>query len=257
MQEERRIDARRKAILEYLRHNGQVRISQLSALLGATPVTIRSDLTALEREGYLERTYGGAVQSLKSYYNLDFDRRTQENLPEKRAIAAFASDLVRDGDTILINSGTTTALTAVALKKHRNINVVTNSLQVAVALSSTPTFRVILLGGEVNAQYAFVYGEDARLQLARYKADWAILSVDGVCVNAGLTTYHAEESVIDQIMMERAARTMIVADSAKLGYESFSKISGLSNAHYWVTDARADRSRADEIAATGVMIRYA
>ena len=257
MSAELKIDVRRKKILEILRRDGQVRVSLLSEQLGATPVTIRSDLDALERDGYLERTQGGAIQTMKNYYNMDFQRRTQENMDRKKAIAAMAADMVHDGDTLFINSGTTTYFTAVELKKHKNLNVVTNSISVAVELGDVPTFRIILLGGEINAQYSFTYGEDAKEQLSRFKAGWAILSIDGVCPGTGLTTYHAEECAIDRIMQERAERTLIVADSTKLGYESFSRISGLDGVACWITDAQADRALTAQIAAEGVDVRFA
>ncbi len=253
---ELKIDARRQEILSLLRRDGQVRVSTLSEQLGATPVTIRSDLDALERDGYLERTQGGAIQTMKNYYNMDFQRRTREHMDKKKAIAAAAANMVHDGDILLINSGTTTYFTAMELKKRKNLNIVTNSISVAVELGSVPTFRIILLGGEINAQYSFTYGEDAKNQLSSFKADWAILSVDGICPDRGLTTYHAEEGVIDRIMMERAARTMIVADSTKLGYESFSQVCSLQGVTTWITDQGANSPLAQQIAEKGVNIQF-
>lgn len=252
-----KIDARRKKILELLRRDGQVRVTQLSELLGATPVTIRSDLDALEQDGYLERTQGGAIQTTKNYYNMEFQRRKQEHMDLKKAIAAYAAGMVRDGNTLFINSGTTTYFTAIELKKRKNLNIVTNSISVAVELGDVPTFRVILLGGEINAQYSFTYGEAAREQLSRFKADYAILSIDGVSHQSGLTTYHAEESVIDRIMMERAQRTMVVADSTKLDRESFSHVSDLSGIVCWITDENADRALTERIAQNGVEVHFA
>lgn len=252
---ELKIDARRKKILEVLRRDGQVRVAQLSEALGATVVTIRSDLDALEQDGYLERTQGGAIQTMKNYYNLEFQRRKQEHLENKRAIAATASALVHDGDTLFINSGTTTYFTAVELKQRKNLNIVTNSISVAVELGGLPSFRVILLGGDINAQYSFTYGEDVKEQISRYRANWAILSVDGVNPGTGITTYHAEESVIDRIMMERAQTTAIVADSSKLGRESFSLISALSRETVLITDREADTGMAKRIQDEGVDVR--
>ena len=249
---ELKIDVRRKKILEILRRDGQVRVSQLSEALGATVVTIRSDLDALEQDGYLERTQGGAIQTMKNYYNLEFQRRKQEHMENKKAIAAAAAGLVQDGDTLFINSGTTTYFTAVELKQRKNLNVVTNSISVAVELGGLPTFRVILLGGDINAQYSFSYGEDAKEQISRYRANWAILSVDGIQPGAGITTYHAEESVIDRIMMERAQASIIVADSTKLGRESFSRISALTPNTVIFTDSGANAEIASQIRAEGV-----
>ncbi len=256
MANELKIDARRKQILEILRRDGQVRVSQLSELLGATVVTIRSDLDALEQDGYLERTQGGGIQTMKNYYNLEFQRRKQERMGMKKAIAAAAADMVRDGDTLFINSGTTTYFTAVELKKRKNINVVTNSISVAIELGGLPTFRVILLGGDINAQYSFTYGEDVKEQISRYRADWAILSVDGISPGVGLTTYHAEESAIDRIMMDRARTPLIVADSTKLGHESFSRISGMNGIDVWITDRNADPRMVEQITQGGVKVVF-
>ncbi|MCE5188066.1 MAG: DeoR/GlpR family DNA-binding transcription regulator [Eubacteriales bacterium] len=252
---ELKIDVRRKKILEILRRDGQVRVSQLSDALGATVVTIRNDLDALEQDGYLERTQGGAIQTMKNYYNLEFQRRKQEHMEKKKAIAAACAAMVRDGDTLFINSGTTTYFTAVELKQRKNLNVVTNSISVAVELGGLPTFRVILLGGDISAQYSFTYGEDVKEQIARYRANWAILSVDGVNPGTGVTTYHAEESVIDRVMMERAEKAIIVADSTKLGRESFSRISALSSGTVLITDRDADPTLAERIAREGVEVQ--
>ncbi len=254
---ELKIDARRSSILEILRRDGQLRVAMLSKALGVTPVTIRSDLDALEREGYLERTQGGAIQTMKNHYNMEFQRRKHLHIDHKKAIASLASGIVQDGNTLFINSGTTTYFTAVELKRHKNLNIVTNSISVAIELGDVPTFRIILLGGEINAQYSFTYGENVKEQLSRFRADWAILSIDGVCPDTGLTTYHTEEGAVDRIMMERAAKTMLVADSSKLGYESFYKISGPDGVACWITDDAADRTLAGRIAAAGVDVRFA
>jgi DeoR/GlpR family transcriptional regulator of sugar metabolism len=252
---ELKIDVRRKKILEILRRDGQVRVAHLSETLGATVVTIRSDLDALEQDGYLERTQGGAIQTMKNYYNLEFQRRKQEHMENKKAIAAAAAGLVRDGDTLFINSGTTTYFTAVELKQRKNLNIVTNSISVAVELGGLPTFRVILLGGDISAQYSFTYGEDVKEQISRYRANWAILSVDGIQPGTGITTYHAEESVIDRIMMERAQTPIIVADSTKLGRESFSRISALTAQTILITDQNANPDITAQIRTEGVDVR--
>ncbi|MEN6314591.1 MAG: DeoR/GlpR family DNA-binding transcription regulator [Clostridiaceae bacterium] len=249
-----KIDVRRKKILELLDRDGQVRVAQLSEILGTTVVTIRSDLAALERSGYLERMPGGAIQTVKNYYNMEFQRRKQENMQYKKAIAVAASNMVSDGETLMINSGTTTFLTAVELKRHKNLNIVTNSISVAVELGAYPTFRVILLGGEINVQYSFIYGNDAMLQLKNYKADKAILSIDGINSDVGLTTYHAEEAVIDRLMMERSRQTVIVADYTKLGHESFFNIGAISGAGSWVTNDCISENQLDKIRALGIEV---
>ena len=171
-----KIDIRRNRILELVRQDGKVVVSELSQKLGATPVTIRNDLTALERDGYLVRTKGGAILmphqddgSNSPLLNLRIDRSD-----EKQAVAAAVAAMVQDGDTLFINSGSTTQIVANALKERRNLNIVTNSLAAATILGDTPTFRVVLLGGSINATYGFTYGGDAQAQLSKFQAASAV-----------------------------------------------------------------------------------
>lgn len=251
-----KIDVRRKRILAILNRDGIVRVAELSKELGATSVTIRNDLAALENDGYLERTSGGAILTSKNIYKLEFLSRSQKHITQKKSIASAAAALIRDGETLMINSGTTAYYTAIELKQHKNLNIVTNSLAVAMELGGHPSFRVILLGGEINAQYAFTYGQDALEQLRHYRADKTILSIDGIGEETGLTTYHAEEAIIDRLMMERSNGVFVVADYSKLGRESFSYVSDLSRVSCWITDSSADKGLAAKISRQGVEIIY-
>ena len=228
-----KIDIRRGKILELLRQKGSVSVAQLSYLLNATTVTIRSDLTALERDGYLTRMQGGAV--------LRADRQSAGagsivNSAQKQKIATAVADRIRDGDTLLINSGTTTYFIAQALKSRKNLYIVTNSIDVAKALGDHPTFRVILLGGVINAQAGFTYGGDAQEQLERYQADWCILSVDGVSTKSGITTCHAEEAILDKMMIHGAKSVIVAADQSKIGKAGFTWICDCNSAVNLITE---------------------
>ncbi len=214
-----KMDLRRNKILNILHEKRKVYIAELSQSLGASLVTIRSDLNALEREGKLVRMTGGAV--LPSGKN-DPPRHSIENYEQKLEIAEAAVQEIQDGDTLFINSGTTTLLVANALKAKKNLSVVTNSLSVASALDSS--FRVILLGGLINAQHNFTYGADTQEYINRYGADFAILSVDGVSHDGEISTCHAEEAIIDKLMIARAKNVLIVADKTKIGRTGFSYV---------------------------------
>ena len=233
-----KIDARRQKILELLSREGQVRVAELSRLLEATPVTIRSDLDALEKDGFLERVQGGAIQSVGNSYHVDFLQRKQQNSVAKKRIAAAVTEMIRDGSTILLNSGTTTYF-------------------VALELGDYPTFRVILLGGDLNAQYSFTHGSDAQEQLRNYRADYCILSVDGISPETGLTTYHAEEAVMDRMMIERATCTVVAAESRKIGREGFSHVCGAEQIGWLVTDSGADAETSAALKVRGVQIKTA
>jgi len=217
MKRRSKIDIRRDAILELLRKEERVYVSKLSKLLGTTEVTIRNDLTVLEQQRKLMRVQGGAVP-----YPDGGEAPVVNEVP-KRAIAKAVADMISDGDTLFINCGTTTLCVAQELAKHQNLNVVTNSIPVAMALADIPTIRVLLLGGEINAQYGFTYGANAQEQLSQYQAGWAILAVDGVA-DGIVTTYHAEEAILDRMMIDGAARTLIVADSTKIGRTGFTRV---------------------------------
>lgn len=219
-----KIDIRRNKIMEQLRREGRVSVTQLSEALGTTAVTIRNDLTALERDGYLLRTQGGAVLLNKNETRSGAVTTDVTNIEEKNTIAQMLVALIKDGDTLFINSGTTTQVIAGALKVRANLNIVTNSLVAATILGEIPSFRVLLLGGELNAQYGFTYGGDAATQLGKFQADWAILSVDGISARGGLTTHHAEEAVIDRMMIAGARKTWIAADHTKIGRTGFARI---------------------------------
>jgi DeoR/GlpR family transcriptional regulator of sugar metabolism len=151
-------------------------------------------------------------------------------------IAAAAAVLVRDGETLFINSGTTAYYTALELKRRKNLNIVTNSIPIALELADYPSFRVTLLGGSINAQYSFTFGSNALEQLRQYRAQKTILSMDGIDVEAGLTTYHAEEATLNRIMMDRSDDTIVVAEGSKLGRESFSFVAVVSPVSLLVTD---------------------
>lgn len=231
-----KIELRRNRILQTLRREGLVSVSRLSSDLGATTVTIRSDLAALEQEGYLLRVQGGAVPVRDPSPDTSLESMTYAE--EKHAIAAAVADRVRDGDTLFINCGTTSVCVAQALKQRRNLSIVTNSLAVASELGSVPTFRVLLLGGVVNARYGYTYGSDAQDQLSQYQADWAILSVDGVSPRGGITTYHAEEAILDRMMMDGAKKILITADRSKIGRTGFTRVRDCVPGLWVVTDSQ-------------------
>lgn len=251
-----KLDTRRRKILEFLRVDGKVRVSSLSEQLGTSVVTIRSDLAKLERDGYLERIPGGAIQTMKNYYNMDFQQRKSTNTSRKQAIAVGASQLVEDGETLMINSGTTTYFTASELKRFNHLKIVTNSIIIATELSSYPNLHITLLGGETNPQYSFTYGTNALKQLRQYKADKVILSVDGISDVAGLSTYHAEEAEISHMMLERSFCSIVVADSTKIGHESFSNIDSIERVDYLVTNKDGGDAVTKALQTHGIEIIY-
>ena len=255
MDSKRKIDIRRNKILELLHAHGRISVNRLSQLLKVTQVTIRNDLTCLEQEGKLLRCQGAAML-LPEPAAAPSEAGIPDE-PRKRAIGAMVAKLVRDSDTLFINSGTTSECIAMALRVRKNLNIVTNSLKVASILGATPSFRVLLVGGEINASYGFTHGGDAQEQLSKYQADWAVLSVDGISARGGVTTHHAEEAVIDRMMVSAAKRPVIAADSNKLGRAGFSRVCECKEGLTLITNADADEEAARLLTESGVEILYA
>ena len=240
--------------MEKLTRDGTVRVSQLSQELDTTVVTIRHDLDILEQQGLLQRVQGGAVIPDSGAQTPDFFHRKQLNRKKKLLIAAAAAQLVHDGDTLFINSGSTTHYFAQQLKHLKNISIVTNSLHVATELGQFPTFRVILLGGNINPQFAFTSGDDTITQLTRYRADHAFLSVDGICLDGRITTYHSNEAAVCRLMMERSGSTIVTADYSKIGKEGFTYISDVQQMNTLVTDSQADHRVIERLQESGVQV---
>jgi len=248
-----KIDIRRKRILEQLRLDGKVSVNALCGALGVTPVTIRNDLTMLEQEGRLMRVQGGAVRMPTE--TAAPESQSVSHVSQKQAIGNAVAQMVRDGDTLFINSGTTCEIVAAKLSIRRNLNIVTNSLNVATRLGTVPTFRVLLLGGEINAHYGFTHGGDAQEQLSKYQADWAILSVDGVSARGGITTHHAEEAAIDRMMVKSARKTLIAADSSKIGRAGFSRACECSGKLMLVTNDDGDSEALTQLEESGLIVK--
>jgi DeoR/GlpR family transcriptional regulator of sugar metabolism len=250
-----KIDIRRQAILEQLNRDGIVQVADLSQRLGTTPATIRNDLDTLAAEGQLDRIQGGAVRKVKPA-----EGWTSPVAPVgqgRRAIAEAVLSYIKDGDTLFINSGMTTMAVAEVLSLRKNLNIVTNSLAVANYLAHQADMRLILLGGELNANYGFTYGGDALEQLGRYQPQWSILSVDGVHPEHGITTYHADEAMIDRTMIARAQKTIIVADHRKIGRVGFSHICGVGEGQTLVTDGGCEELVLERIEAAGAEVHVA
>lgn len=229
-------ERRRAKIREMICEQGSVRVSEISRKYGVSEVTVRGDLEFLEARGELSRVHGGAVGTGKLYATMDLGERYLTNTSLKKELAAVVADLVQNNDTIMMNAGTTLTYVLRAVQSKKNISIVTNSIQNAMEAGSYPGFHPVLLGGEVDGKYQFTYGNDTLSQLDKYHANKCILSVDGIHVRDGLTLYYANESGIIRKMISSADQVIVVADSSKLGKNTFSRVAALSDVDILVTN---------------------
>ena len=247
-------EQRKDKILELLKKNDSVRVSSLSRLFGVSEVTVRAYLEDLEKKGLLSRVHGGAVSSYKPYYSMNLNQRLETNQHEKVTIAERIAKLIQPNDTVMLNAGTTTLLVFRRFPADYNLSIVTNSISIALEASGNPNYNVILVGGAVNTKYQFTYGNDAVDQIKKYHADKLILSVDGIDVKQGFSTYYNKEAAVDVAMIEQSDYCIVAADHSKFGHSAFAKISDLSVADYIVTDNQLSAELTEKLSVAGVTV---
>jgi len=234
------VDDRKTKILDLLKKYGTVRVAELSQMFNVSEVTIRNYLTDMESKGLLTRTHGGAISSYKPYCSMNFNQRMEINNIQKDAIAKRVSEMIEPNDTIMLNAGTTTLLAFRHLPDDYNLNIVTNSISIALEASLNPNYNVVLIGGSVNSKYQFTFGDDAISQLKKYHADKLILSVDGIDFKNGFSTYYNEESGIVKEMIDLSDLCIVVADHTKFRRNAFVKISDLNSVDYIITSCELE-----------------
>lgn len=249
------VDDRRKKILELINKNGSVRVTELSCLLNISEVTIRTDLADMENKGLLTRVHGGAISSYKPYYSMNINQRISTNQAQKEIIAKKIADMIEDNDTIMLNSGSTTLLVFRSIPENLNLNIVTNSISIALEGATKPNFNIILLGGLINSKYQFTFGDDAIRQLKSYHADKFILSVDGIDSEHGFSTYYDKEVEIDRIMLEQSNINIVAADHSKFNRRAFTKIFDLCVCDYIITEDGVPDALKDTLAKNSIKIR--
>ena len=209
------LEERRRAILNELKQHGRVSVKNLSAQMNVSAVTIRQDLRALEKEGFLERTYGGAVLGLHQggLSELSFDTRQLKSREEKRAIGAAAARMVQSGDTIALDASTTAFAITPFLTPLEDVIVVTNSLIIAQQFVNHARIEVVMPGGGLRRDSVSLVG--APETLPDINVNIGFFGAHGITMDEGITEISPEEVIMKQAMIQRCQSTVIVADSSK------------------------------------------
>ncbi len=234
-------EERRREILELLRNGGRVLVRDLSKRFRTSLITIRKDLESLHHQGLLERTHGGALP-LRTGALQDQTLQQKERLHrnEKIRIAAAAVRMIRPGQVIILDSGTTTTAIARGCRHVRGLTIITNATNIATELEGS-NVEVILTGGTLRKNSFSLVGPLAEESLRKLSADLLFLAVDGFDVAYGLTTPNQLEARVNRAMAEAARRTIVVCDSSKFGRRSLSLIMPVSAVHETITDKRIPR----------------
>ncbi|MGA7401161.1 MAG: transcriptional repressor AgaR [Candidatus Sulfotelmatobacter sp.] len=248
------IEERRRAILEALRRDGRVLVADLARHFRTSQVTIRKDLEILHSSGKIHRTHGGALPSRDGALE-DPTLREKEKLhrKEKLQIASVAAQMVKEGQVVILDSGTTTTAIARALRHHQNLTIITNAVNIAAELAGS-SLDVILTGGTLRKNSFSLVGPIAEETLRRLNADVLFLGVDGFDVHYGLSTPNLLEAKVNRAMMEVSRVVVAVCDSSKFGRRSLSLIAPPSAIQQIITDRAAPKNDIDQLRKAGVEI---
>lgn len=236
---------RREKILELIREDGSAKVIKLSKIFKVSEVTIRQDLEKLEFEGFILREHGGAFlknveDSVKSITLLN-----QENLEKKQLIGKKASELIETGDTIILDSGSTTTEIAKNLIGRKGLTVITNALNIALILGAEPGIELIVTGGEFKPPTLSLTGQKAADFFEDIHVDKLFLATAGISLRSGLTYPSLSDIVVKKAMIDAADTTYLVADSTKIDKNAFASLGALSLIDYIITDASIDQTKAE------------
>jgi DeoR family transcriptional regulator of aga operon len=230
--------SRRKEILQILSEKGEVFVEMLSEKFGVSEVTIRNDLDQLEQKNMLIRARGGAIK-LESGVAIDqrLADKNRINFPEKSKIGKRAAQLVAESNTIIIDSGSTTAEMVRNLPEFQDLTVITNAMNIANQLMTRPSINVIIPGGYLRKNSLSLVGPQAEKSLRNFNVDKAFLGVDGFDTKHGIYTPNVEEARLNEIMIEISKEVILLADSSKFNKRSFAFICSIDEIDKVITDS--------------------
>jgi DeoR/GlpR family transcriptional regulator of sugar metabolism len=229
---------RREKILEMIKEDGHAKVLQLSKIFKVTEVTIRQDLEKLEKDGVIEREHGGAHLKNVGILVKTISLQNQENLIEKASIAQKSVEYINDGDTIILDSGSTTTEIAKLIVGFKNLTVITNSLNIALILGANPEINLVVTGGEFKAPTLSLTGQKAADFFDNLHVDKLFLATAGITLKSGLTYPSISDICVKRAMIESANAVYLVADSSKIGKSSFASLGALSLIDYLITDSK-------------------
>jgi DeoR family fructose operon transcriptional repressor len=245
---------RQDQICEAVARRGECSIEELVERLGVSGMTVRRDLQSLAEQGKVIRTHGGATMAERVSFEFEFLQRVKEHQAAKQAIAAAAAAQVTDGESILLDSGTTTLEVAKRLREKGRLTVVTTSLPIAAQLQYDRHIEVLLLGGCVRPSSADLAGALTEMNLESLRADVAFIGARAVDCQGGVYQDSAEVARMLTKMAASAGRVFVVADGSKLGKTALWRVGRVQDWAGLITDAAADRSLVTSLKKAGARV---
>lgn len=235
-------EERKNKIIELIKSGQSVKVSELAKMFNVSESTIRRDLNELETMGAIVRTHGGAVNSFHTNFEPSFIEKQDKYLCEKDYIGKIAARLINDGDTIILDAGTTTQYIARYITA-KNVTIITNSVNLANDLSSREDIEVIITGGIIRPKTKAMVGFIAEDTLRQFRVDKAFIGANGVSIKFGVTTPNSMEANVKRAMMENAKEVYLCVDSSKFNEVTFSLICPVSRVNYIITNNMEDEEK--------------
>lgn len=252
------LSSRQQEILERLEQQGRVEVGVLAQTFGVSEVTVRKDLQELESLSFLKRVHGGAVLAHRSKYNLSIGDKIGKQSAGKLAIAKSALGCIHDGDTLILDAGSTTlALARLLPGRFQGLTIITNSLPIIAELSRFDSFELISLGGMVRLHSLAMIGPLTVASLKRLHADRAFLGATGATMERGLCTPNIIEAETKAAMIAAATERIALVDHTKIGQASLAPFACWDKIHRFITDHPLQSGLAEELKALGLTVQIA
>lgn len=250
------VEERRRLIVELVEQQGRATVEELAQKFGTSAVTIRADLDALTRSSAITRSHGGALPVAPAANDIPLNIKETRWHAQKLRIGQAAAKMIRNGETIILDSGSTTVEIARQIRqlKFESLTVITNALNIAMELSGLPQIRVMMLGGLLRQTSYSLVGPDAEQALAKLSADRLFLGVDGLDPEVGVTTPDPLEAALNALMIRVSRQTIAVLDASKLGQRSLSVITPVKNLDIVISDTSAPAETVEALQAAGVQV---
>lgn len=258
------VEQRYQKIINLMQEDGSVRVSELKEKMGVSSETVRRDLENMELQGLIRRTRGGAFlnadllqkEGIEAKAYTPFGQREMEHIENKMEIAEFAVRFIKEGESIALDSGTTSyELARVIKRRFRDLTVVTNSLAIANELADASGITLIITGGVYRPEETAFASDMAGLIFSKLSINTFFLTTCGISVEKGVTYQRMDEIIVQEKMMEASEKTIVIADSSKLGINSLVKMCDINQVSMIITDSMAEASQIEPFTEAGILVK--
>lgn len=235
-------EQRRNEILEFIQNKGMATVDELCKIYSVSNATIRADLCALDSKSLIQRTHGGAISLNNSSYELTSSEKEDQFLDSKVAIGNKALEFIKDGDCILLDTGTTILQLAKQLKGFKNLTVFVYDLKIALVLEEIGIDNIVFLGGNIRNNFHCTYGTKLINEINNYHFDKCFIATNGVSINRGLSTANLNVANIKSAIIKNSSKVIALFDSSKINHEATISFSSLKDIDIIITDKHIKNS---------------